>query len=184
MHHLQNKTAISVGLSLSIILILLMAYCLRGWLRTTVVPGFVSHRYSKQIQSVTDDELRKVNKSLKMVGLELKREKPAECMLDIARRIHTSVWCGVEAEAYNGDADLFIQEKMIAVKEQLSDQGWRGGSEDLWEGSEQSEINYSFSKSIDNLQCDVRYGLDDSVLTGRMLCSQTEVFMGDPYKHL
>jgi len=70
------------------------------------------------------------------------------------------------------------------MEEQLSDQGWEGGAESLWGRDGPSEISYSFNKSIDNLQCSLRYGLDGNVLGGRIQCSRTEHFMGNPYEHL
>jgi hypothetical protein len=179
------KTYRLIVIILSTVLVLaVLSFLLRGIWRSNILPAYVSSRHKGQLEITLNNEAANVNKSLQSLGIKLdERTTPASCILDIAREWRTSIYCSDEVDSSPKSFSLFPTGSDISVQQvekSMLGYGWRGGLD-----SSGFELLY-YNKDVSGFSCTVQLlnGTSDKTITGRLFCSHTYHYLGDPYSAL
>ncbi len=163
-----------------LILLSLMFYVGRGVLRSSILPAYASARHKNQLEATLNNELLNVNKSLQPLGLKFVNKGNLGCELDIARKLRTSVFCSGEDDT-NRELTSILSGSALSVnqtKQAMTNNGWHGGVD-----SSESSLWLQYDKSANGFDCTVQIirDADQTTLDGRIFCSQTYSYFGDPY---
>lgn len=179
----QRTISIVCLVILSLVLLLAASYVGRGLLRSKVLPDYYSFRYRRSLDAALTDAVRSANATVGTgAQLAFMPAKPSGCMLDYAKGIHTSIWCGGEVDAHKqyGDDPQVVMAAIAANEEQLKKMHWEGGKQN-WEAAPDSPVAYLYAKKYGDIHCAIeivvtmRHEID-----GRTFCYKNYTFLGDP----
>lgn len=165
----------------ALLVIGLSAYLARGWLRTTVIPGYYNRTTAPKVQRIIDDEARTINAAFDDLGLHLTSVKSAECKLSSAVYLMTSIACSAN---YAGSAQYDSREQIeaaIAARGQtLKSRSWSNVND--FDNGEQFPIVHYYDTKNDGVFCS--FSMTDrreGKLTAALYCYQGHRLVGDPH---
>ena len=111
-----------------IIVLMMLAFLFRGWLRVTVIPKTTGIFYLHSVDTTFMDQSKLLNDPITSLGLPA-GSKDKACNLQQAQRLHTQVLCSVAEQSYAKLQHMATAEQQAAqLQAKLASSGWQGGS--------------------------------------------------------
>lgn len=110
-----------------IIMLMLLAFIFRGWLRVTVIPKTTGLFYLHSVDTTFTEQSKLLYNPISSLGLP-DSAKDASCNLQQAQRLHTEVDCSVSQLSYAKLQNVHTVEQQAAqLQTRLTNNGWHGG---------------------------------------------------------
>ena len=118
-----------------VVLVLLVLFLLRGWIRNTIIPRSAGVFVGNSVQTTADQQLSKLGDPFKTFGYtNINRHdyggNHTVCTLGVAHLYHTEVNCQSGQSAYNKTTEMGSSKKLnaaaVAAEKALKSNGWDG----------------------------------------------------------
>jgi hypothetical protein len=173
---------------LGLFVLLIICFIARGWLRTSVYPGYVSWRYKNSVQSSYDSANKDLGYPFSTIGFTITQRTPGNCSLNTARNIYVEVGCFAGNSGKTGTIDQSYKQKystkLAELQVRLASSGWRESQSmespstfvGLLNESGQGLGSYHgyirYDKNIDGNDCWIAISRFE-FLAGDLICSRT-----------
>ena len=121
----------SIGVAALIIVLVILFFC-RSWLRFTVFPHTASVFYVHNVQAAFDQQQKALGDPLQKLGITSPTRHKG-CDLQQAQSIHTEIDCSVMEQGYtklatDDQSMAHLQQQAATIQSALKSQGWQSGS--------------------------------------------------------
>jgi len=134
-----------VAAPLFILILVIVCFLVRGWIRSSVVPEVVSLTYGHSVKTISEKEYSNLNKPFEALGLPDPKIK-SDCTLVYAKRFKMVIYCCYSYSSYSDkisglSPDLGARSQTLAAT--LKNNGWAGGVTNI------STLGQNIRKGID-----------------------------------
>lgn len=116
-----------------LVILCLLVFVLRGWVRTTILPAVVTPFYASSVQNTLGDQSSSLGDPFAKLGLTKVNKSAAKCSLELAQSYHTEIDCFASWQSYTklpagAAGTASIQGQAKALQSSLITKGWQAGS--------------------------------------------------------
>jgi len=174
-----------------LVIIFIIGYLGRGWIRNTVVPGTVHTFGGNSVQKTLDQQYSALGNPLQAMGIT-KLDHYDKCTRTYANNFHIEVDCSAHYSAYSNEVSNFKPDlgvRAANLEQTLKANGWAGANTSITTLGENLSrgIDYTpdaaYQKKIGKTECLVDFNTafrspHPTAISGSVDCSRTYEILG------